>query len=54
VIGITALAWGLLDLGRLVLHLPIDLSVFAIFAIWLIVLGGGLLARVFLQIRKTV
>jgi hypothetical protein len=54
VLGLTGLVWGVLDLERLALHLPFDLSIFGFFAIWLIILGSSLLARVCLQIRKTV
>jgi hypothetical protein len=51
--GILALVWGGLELAGPVLHLPFELSGWAIFAILLIVLGAILLARELLRIRIT-
>ena len=51
-LGILALVWGGLDLARSILHLPFELTLFAIFAILLIVQGVIVLARELLRIRK--
>ena len=53
IFGILALVWGSLELADVYLDLPFELSDWAIFAILLIVLGGILLARSLLRIRRT-
>lgn len=52
ILGILAVVWGVLELARLVFHLPFELSDWAIFAILLIVLGGILMGRELIRIRK--
>ena len=52
ILGILALVWGGLELARPILPLPFELSDGAIFAILLIALGGILLARELLRIRR--
>ncbi len=51
-LGILALVWGGLDLARSILPLPFELTLFAIFAILLIMQGVIVLARELRRIRK--